>query len=965
MLTEALDTRCTTARTPAILAAQDLARAADKEGMEAAHHPWPALGALLLRDGLVNKEELQDVLSAQEDAGHHRLSARRLGELLVERGTVTHAQVAQLVAEQYELPYLELVATDVNLRAATLLSEDDARAFAALPISVLPDASVLVAVSDPPLVLFSDEFRRLLGVPLRYAVAAQDELDEAIVYALAGAPEAAIAEPHEPTPLAAVEETVDDLLVPDDGAILRVVPEHPRAHRSAALGALLVRDGLVTEDELDAALAQQRIAGNKRLGEILVERGAVTRTQVARLVAEQYDLPFVELDLARVDVATAKLLPESLAHRLSALPLGRSDDGFLLVAVSDPTNVVYADELHVVLDAPMRFVVVTPDEVDEALHHVHLEAPEVAPVVEPVEEENPWLTHLDQDLLAEVGEVAETAFEGGLYPQIVPVDEPLAEVVELPGDEARVDDPVPVEAYEDTADAEHEDVPLAAVHVLPAEQEAELDEPPAALEVVEAAAPVSLVEDLEEPEQPTELVEHVDDLEPAVEPPVALVEDLAELEQAEEQRDLAGELETVEDAAAVALFEDVTEPEEPAEHDEAAEDDEDEPAELRADAEDVVDDALHRALSLGATTVQLAPRPQGIVARCRIDGAMHELGTLEDAEPGRLTARLVARAGLDPSSRAPQYGLLPFAHDERILELAVTAVPTKLGTQVALRVPSPDGRLSVLSDVGLPPHADIALRDALRAPSGVVVVCGPALSGRTTTLHAALREVAAPDRAVATIEDPVDELVAGVGQVEVDAATGMTFARGLRTILRSDPDVVLVGDLRDAETAQVAFRGARAERNVLVSLEAPDALSALERLSSLGVDPRLLASTLSCVVAQSLVRRVCTDCRETYYASAEEIESLGRPVEEAGRRLLARGRGCESCHGTGYRGWAAVFETLPLTEDVRLLLEHGAERETVREAAAAAGMSTLRDEAVGLCLDGATTPAEVRLLAAS
>jgi type IV pilus assembly protein PilB len=899
--------------------------------MEAAHHPWPALGALLLRDGLVDKNELQDVLTTQEDAGHHRLSARRLGELLVQRGTVTHAQVARLVAEQYELPYIELAPTDVNLRAATLLSEEHAREFAALPISVLPDGSVLVAVSDPPLVLFSEQFRRLLGVPLRYAVAAQDELEEAIAHALAGAPDAA-AEPDDPTALAVVEDAVDDELAPDAGLTTLVVPEHPRAHRSAALGALLVRDGLVSEDELDAALAQQRIAGNKRLGEILVERGAVTRTQVARLVAEQYDLTFVELDPARLDVQTALLLPESLAHRLSALPLGRSDDGSLLVAVSDPTNVVYADELHVVLDAPIRFVVVTPDEIDEALHHVHLEAPDVAAVTEPAVEENPWLERLDEDLLAEVGEVAETAFEGDLYPRIVPLHEPLAEVVELAGDSTPVEDePIGVVAEADTSDVEDE--PLAAVHVLSAEAMDD-DDVPEEAEGLDDTAVAVVDEDVDVNEQSDE--EHE---------AVAVLADVANVYAEAEVPEVSEEAEDV----AVALV-DVTE--------------QDEPAEVRADVEDEVEDVLHRALSLGAATIHLAPGPRGLVARCRIDGAMHDLGTLEEPEPDVLTARLMVRAGLDPSRRTPQHGLLAVAHEERAVDLAVAAVPTRLGAQLALRVPSHDGRPSVLSDLRLRPDADAALREALGAPSGVVVVCGPALSGRTTTLYAALREVATPERAVATIEDPVEEIVAGVGQVEVDTATGMTSARGLRTILRSDPDVVLVGDLRDAETAQVAFRGARAERTVLVSLEARDAASAVDRLSSLGVDRRLLASTLSCVVAQSLVRRVCADCRETYYASAEEIDALRRPAEEAGRRLLARGRGCASCKGTGYRGWTAVFESLPLTEEVRMLLEQGAGSDAVRDAAVTAGISTLRDEAVGLCLDGATTPAEVVLTAA-
>lgn len=885
--------------------------------MEAAHHPWPALGALLLRDGLVEKDELEEVLVVQEDAGHHRLSARRLGELLVERGAVTPAQVAQLVAEQYELPYLELATSDVNLRAAALITEEQAHEFVALPISVLPDASVLVAVADPPLVLFSDEFRRLLGVSLRYAVAARDELDAAIAYALADSPaEHDAAEVDVPAELAVVisnAETEDVLTVtPDEPATTLVVPEHPRAHRSAALGALLVRDGLVTEDELDTALAQQRIAGNKRLGEIFVERGTVTRTQVAQLVAEQYDLPFIELDLPRIQVEAALLLPESLAHHLSALPLGRSADGSLLVAVSDPTNVVYADELRDALDAPIHFTVVTPAEIDEAIHYVHVHVPDALPVTEPEHEwedapaaeveaeaeELPVETgdehaHVDDDLLAEVGEVADAAFASDPYPEILAVrDEPLAEVLELPGDSARLDDE-PLEVEEppgpavDDADAVEE--PLAEVYELPAD-DAQLDD-----------------------ELP------VEDEEPATRGPF----------EVDEESPVAASEQKEDDAVRVA---------------------------------DELDETLDRALSLGASTIQFAPHPRGLVARCRIDGSMYELGML--AEPlGDLVTELAARARIDPARRTPQEGLLDVTHDERTITLGVSAVPTTLGLQVSLRVPGHDGRPSSLSELGLRSSTDAALRESLRGPSGVVVVCGPAVSGRTSTLYAALHEVATPDRAIATIEDPIERPSTGIAQLEVNPASGMTFARGLRTILRSDPDVVLVGDLRDGETAQIAFRGARAERILLASLDAPTAAAATVRLASLGVDPRLLASTLSCVVAQSLMRRVCPDCRETYYASAEEIDALGRPQEEAGRRLLARGRGCPSCRGTGYRGWVAVFECLPLIDAVRTLIQDGAATAAIREAAVAAGMTTLHDEAVGLCLDGVTTSSEVRLVA--
>jgi type IV pilus assembly protein PilB len=188
----------------------------------------------------------------------------------------------------------------------------------------------------------------------------------------------------------------------------------------------------------------------------------------------------------------------------------------------------------------------------------------------------------------------------------------------------------------------------------------------------------------------------------------------------------------------------------------------------------------------------------------------------------------------------------------------------------------------------------------------------------------------------------------------------VTFPRGLRAILRTAPDVVLVGDLADTATAQLAVRAARADRVVLAALDAPTAAAAVHRLGELGVDARTLSATLSCLVAQHVVRRVCPECRETYYASADEIAELRRPEDESGRRLLARGRGCASCAGSGFRGWAAVFEALPLTEEIRALVADDEAPTAIRDAAVADGMSTMWDEAVGLCLDGVTTVSEVR-----
>ena len=544
-------------------------------------------------------------------------------------------------------------------------------------------------------------------MPLRYAVAAQDELEAAIAHALAGAPDPR-GSPTTSTVLAVVENTTDDLLVPDDGMTTLVVPEHPRAHRSAALGALLVRDGLVSEDELDAALAQQRIAGNKRLGEILVERGAVTAPRSPASSPSSTTSPSSS-STSRAWTSTRRCCsrrasrtgsrPSRSAARTTARCWSRSRTRR---TSSTP------DELHVVLDAPMRFVVVTPDEIDEALHHVHLEAPDVAAVAEPAVDENPWLERLDEDLLAEVGEVAETAFDS--YPEIVPVHEQLAEVVELPSDTARVDDgPIAVEAGADITDVELESEPLAALHVLPRRGSTR-----------------------------------------------------------RRARGLRGGRRGGRGGRGGRRCcrrrrrggrggrRCRRGPRRRGRGRDRAAREEHEAAVVHADVENgstTRSTVLSRSAPRRSSS---APQPRGLVARCRIDGGMHELGTLEEAQPG--SSRRCSWPGpvSSPPRRTAQHGVLPFTHDERTLDLAVTAVPTKLGTQLALRVPSHDGRLSVLSDLGLRPHADAALRRPARLVGRRRRVRAGAL-GRTTTLYAAIHEIATPDKAVATVEDPVED----------------------------------------------------------------------------------------------------------------------------------------------------------------------------------------------------------------
>jgi type II secretory ATPase GspE/PulE/Tfp pilus assembly ATPase PilB-like protein len=252
---------------------------------------------------------------------------------------------------------------------------------------------------------------------------------------------------------------------------------------------------------------------------------------------------------------------------------------------------------------------------------------------------------------------------------------------------------------------------------------------------------------------------------------------------------------------------------------------------------------------------------------------------------------------------------------------------------------------------------------AIHQPFGAIVVCGPTGSGRTTTLYTALHELNTPERTLTTIEDPIEHLTTGIDQVEVDEVAGVSFAHGLSAILQTDSDVVLVGEIRDADTARIAARAAMTDSLVLAGLQAPTAAGAIRRLAELGVEPGLLAATVTCVVAQRLVRRICRDCRETHYAAEADLVELGRPTNGEGPRLLARGRGCQSCGGTGFNGRVGLFEVLPLTGEVATLVAEAAPPAAIQRAAVAAGMRTLRDEGVRLCLEGLTTPAEVRRVA--
>jgi len=344
--------------------------------------------------------------------------------------------------------------------------------------------------------------------------------------------------------------------------------------------------------------------------------------------------------------------------------------------------------------------------------------------------------------------------------------------------------------------------------------------------------------------------------------------------------------------------------------------------------------------------------------RYRIDGVLKEIASLDHALLAPLTSRLKILAGLDiAEKRKPQDGRISLKAQGRDIDVRTSVLPGNHGETIVMRLLDKEKGLLTLDALGFDGPDRDRFERCIARPNGIVLVTGPTGSGKTTTLYTALHLLNDPGHVVMTIEDPVEDQIRGINHIEISPKSGLTFARGLRTILRSDPDVLLVGEIRDEETARIAMQAGMTGHLVLTTVHAHNAASAIERLKDMGVEPGLLASSVNCIVSQRLARRLCTDCREAYWPTDEELEVLGL-LEQKGKAYLHRSEGCGRCGGTGYRGRVALYEVLPVTGEIRGLV--GASTDEIFEAAVRGGMNTLRQDGLRLCLEGVSSLEEIR-----
>lgn len=373
-----------------------------------------------------------------------------------------------------------------------------------------------------------------------------------------------------------------------------------------------------------------------------------------------------------------------------------------------------------------------------------------------------------------------------------------------------------------------------------------------------------------------------------------------------------------------------------------------------------VNQILTEAIELRATDVHIEPFEETLRVRYRVDGVLQEASVASEVKQfqAAIVSRLKILSKLDiAEKRVPQDGRINIRIASREIDVRVSVIPMLYGEAVVLRLLDRSSVLLGLDKLGMS-ERDLGInRLILERPHGIILVTGPTGSGKTTTLYAALAQINDIQRKIITIEDPIEYQLHGINQIQVSRKAGLTFANGLRSILRHDPDVVLIGEIRDAETAEIAIQASLTGHLVFSTLHTNDAPSALTRLVDMGIEPYLVASSLEAVLAQRLVRVICPHCKEAL--SASEVSPLRQRFGDRLPATLYRGQGCRRCQGTGYRGRIGIFELMVVTDEIRSLILENTSAGNLRRVAAKQGMRSLRDDGFRHLCEGRTTMEEI------
>jgi general secretion pathway protein E len=372
----------------------------------------------------------------------------------------------------------------------------------------------------------------------------------------------------------------------------------------------------------------------------------------------------------------------------------------------------------------------------------------------------------------------------------------------------------------------------------------------------------------------------------------------------------------------------------------------------------LVNSLLSQAVKDGASDIHVEPYERELLVRFRVDGILYEIIRPPKRFQNSIISRVKIMGGLNiAEKRLPQDGRIRLKVAGRDFDIRVSSVPTTYGERIVMRLLDRSSAMRDLADIGFSPYNLKKIDHLIRSAHGIILVTGPTGSGKTSTLYACLAKINRPDLNILTIEDPVEYQLKGVGQVQVNPKINLTFASGLRSFLRQDPDVIMVGEIRDRETAEIAIQASLTGHLVFSTIHTNDAPGAVTRLVDMQVEPFLVASSLLAVLAQRLVRTICPNCKESYQANEEELNEIGLSLKDV--KTLYRGKGCEFCQHTGYRGRLGIFELMVLNDEIRACIMNNSDASTIKSRAREFGMKTLREDGALKVIAGVTTVAEV------
>ena len=375
----------------------------------------------------------------------------------------------------------------------------------------------------------------------------------------------------------------------------------------------------------------------------------------------------------------------------------------------------------------------------------------------------------------------------------------------------------------------------------------------------------------------------------------------------------------------------------------------------------LVNSIIERAILERASDIHIEPKEKELQVRMRIDGVLRKILTIPKNLQNSVISRLKIMSGMDIAERrVPQDGRFNVKNKKREFDLRVNSLPTVYGEKIVARLLDKRAGYLTPDSIGLMGDNLKKYQRAIHCTSGVILIAGPTGSGKSSTMNTMISQLNTEEVNVVTLEDPVEYNIDGVNQVQINEKTGMDFANGLRAILRQDPDIIAVGEIRDGETAQISMRAAITGHVVLSTIHTNDAVGTIERLEDIGVEPYLIATALRAVISQRLVRRICPKCKKSYEATDEEVRRLGLSTEH--KHIFYRGEGCADCFNTGYRGRIGVFEILEITPEIRLLISQQAGRPAIEQelASAHSEFKTVRENAIQLVEEGITTAEEVQ-----